>query len=197
MLTLSNFRVFIKDDTEPTVQTDSDPDSRLGPTVTATDFWEQMYRIERRKRREAQKKCGMDCSDDEDERCCGEDVNAMVGAAEVVENPDVNRRLSMRRDRKSSADEFAEWNSCLNDISSSPSAVCGNANVEGEADITLPPKMIDIDGSDDDTDCQANQWWTGESFNTELRSRSHKEIADVTTPVCYPFVYLTNIFSFI
>lgn len=137
--------------------------------------------MERRKRREFQKKCGEECSDDELDLTVSSrlrEISADINATSPTQiEHERERRDSIKRERKSSADEFAEWNACLGD---SPFAV-GNGDLcvsETIPDDEMPPpKMVEIDGSDDDGNLES--WWNNEGFKNEFISRSHTEISEV------------------
>lgn len=169
-----------------------DPDDKLPPTLTSTDYWEHMFLAEREKRRAVQKQFGADCSDDEVEagvESTGDDTVAAALMAATgddatdsggmfISSPndqetERERRGSLRRDRKLSVDDFPEWNSCLNE------AELSGKKLEA-SDATGAPEMISIDASDDEAAEEPPQWWKGDGFKTELRSRSHRDIADVS-----------------
>lgn len=179
--------IFIKEDSESPQFVSADPDCRLGPTVTSTDYWEYMYRIERKKRRNALKKCGLECSDDEGEVA---KIDAIIeqtlpednaGKDRAVEQKERERRDSIKLERgrsMSGVDDFAEWNvvAVAND-----SPFSTNNTILSCTEVAATPlKMIEIDGSDDDeaTD-DSGKWWKGASFKSELRTRTHTEITEV------------------
>jgi hypothetical protein len=169
------------------------PDVRLSPAVSSQDFWEFMYRIERRKRLVLQHEQGLVCNPEEHCRECKvlAQINAISSKSpapvkQATSSNDPIEKKEIKVEVEKNDEDFSEWNLCIEDVSEK-SAVKSDIVISDLDESQLlarekvqlePLKMNEIDESDDAV-AYEESWWKGHSFGDELSSRSHNELKQV------------------